>query len=132
VNRSEKCVTTRSFGIIRSLLSGRYQASYVGPDDTRHNAPVTLKQRSIAREFLRTQEALNQLNPWEQDSDFELQNQKIPLLWDYCERHIPIQKPLAVSFWSCINRTSTELSLLTAHESRHYGRPVRRGASCRE
>ena len=31
----------RSFGKIKKLPSGRYQASYLGPDGERHNGPVT-------------------------------------------------------------------------------------------
>ena len=37
----------RRFGNIRKLASGRYQASYIGPDGFRRNAPTT-----FARELM--------------------------------------------------------------------------------
>ena len=84
-------MTKRSFGYIRQLPSGKYQASYVGPDGARHKAPLTFKQRSSAREFLKDQEALIQLNQWDQNSDCGLPDQVAPLFGPYCERHISIQ-----------------------------------------
>jgi len=38
----------RDFGYTRRLPSGRYQASFVGPDLIRHNAPVTFESRDLA------------------------------------------------------------------------------------
>lgn len=38
----------RDFGYIRRLPSGRYQASFVGPDLVRHNAPVTFESSDLA------------------------------------------------------------------------------------
>ena len=38
----------RDFGFIRRLPSGRYQASFVGPDLRRHNGPVTFESRDLA------------------------------------------------------------------------------------
>jgi len=38
----------RDFGYIRRLPLGRYQASFVGPDLVRHNAPVTFENRDLA------------------------------------------------------------------------------------
>lgn len=84
-------MTKRTFGYIRELPSGRFQASYVGPDGARHKAPLTFKQRSSAREFLKNQEALIQLNQWEKDSDFGPTDQDTPFFGVYCERHISIQ-----------------------------------------
>jgi integrase len=89
--QKEKHMTKRSFGYIRQLPSGKYQASYVGPDGARHKAPLTFKQRSSAREFLKDQEALIQLNQWDQNSDCGLPDQVAPLFGPYCERHISIQ-----------------------------------------
>jgi integrase len=42
----------RYFGSIRKLPSGRYQASYKGPDGTRHPAPVTFDSRPYADAWL--------------------------------------------------------------------------------
>ena len=38
----------RRFGNIRRLPSGRYQASYLGPDGQRRNAPETFERKSDA------------------------------------------------------------------------------------
>lgn len=84
-------MTKRTFGYIRELPSGRFQASYVGPGGARHKGPLTFKQRSSAREFLKNQEALIQLNQWEKDSDFGPTDQDTPFFGVYCERHISVQ-----------------------------------------
>ena len=89
--QKEKHMTKRTFGYIRQLPSGKYQASYVGPDSARHKAPLTFTQRSSAREFLKNQEALIQLNQWDQNSDCGLPDEVAPLFGPYCERHISIQ-----------------------------------------
>lgn len=46
-----------SFGAIRQRTSGRYQASYVGPDGERHNAPQTFDGITDARGWLAVQQA---------------------------------------------------------------------------
>ncbi len=45
-----------SFGAIRQRSSGRYQASYVGPDGERHNAPQTFDTMTDARGWLAIQQ----------------------------------------------------------------------------
>lgn len=42
----------RSFGKIHRERSGKFQASYVGPDGQRHNAPTTFETRGDAHGFL--------------------------------------------------------------------------------
>jgi len=42
----------RGFGYIRRLPSGRFHASYVGPDTKRHNAPSTFQTRGDAEGWL--------------------------------------------------------------------------------
>lgn len=84
-------MTKRTFGYIRELPSGRFQASYVWPDGVRNKGPLTFKQQSSAREFLKNQEALIQLNQWEKDSDFGPTDQDTPFFGVYCERHISVQ-----------------------------------------
>jgi len=49
--------TRRAFGAIRKLPSGRYQASYVGPDLVRHKAPQTFTARIDAEGWLHRQRA---------------------------------------------------------------------------
>lgn len=45
-----------AFGALRKLPSGRYQASYVGPDGERHNAPQTFDTMTDARGWLARQQ----------------------------------------------------------------------------
>lgn len=40
--------TKRGFGFVRKLPSGRYQASYLTPDNTRRNAPTTFRAKREA------------------------------------------------------------------------------------
>ncbi|MEV0626800.1 tyrosine-type recombinase/integrase [Nonomuraea wenchangensis] len=47
----------RRFGNIRQLPSGRYQASYIGPDGRRHNAPETYARKGDAERALSLVEA---------------------------------------------------------------------------
>lgn len=47
----------RTFGSIRRLPSGRFQASYTGPDGLRHNAPLTFATRLEADAWLATIQA---------------------------------------------------------------------------
>ena len=41
-----------SFGTVRQLPSGRWQARYTGPDGVRHTAPITFDTRKLARDWL--------------------------------------------------------------------------------
>lgn len=47
----------RGFGHVRKLPSGRWQASYLGPDRQRHNAPVTFDTKDAADGWLSLQRA---------------------------------------------------------------------------
>ena len=47
-----RSATRASWGKIRTLPSGRMQASYVGPDDTRYNAPMTFDTKGDAEDWL--------------------------------------------------------------------------------
>jgi integrase len=52
-------MTTRrrsGFGKVRKLPSGRYQASYIGPDAARHNAPSTFQTKGDAAAWLSAQQ----------------------------------------------------------------------------
>ena len=48
----------RDFGYIRKLPSGRYQATFVGPDLARHKAPVTFEIKDAAVVWLRNEKRL--------------------------------------------------------------------------
>lgn len=82
---------TKKFGYTRKLPSGRFQASYVGPDGQRHNAPTTFSGELLARKYLKTQDALIQLGQWTSSSGPEPEAEPTPTFGDYCERHISIQ-----------------------------------------
>ena len=42
----------RGWGHVRKLPSGRFQASYIGPDGNRHRAPMTYGKRADANGWL--------------------------------------------------------------------------------
>ncbi|NUS44434.1 MAG: site-specific integrase [Mycobacteriaceae bacterium] len=46
----------RSFGSVRQLQSGRYQARYTGPDGLLHKAPRTFETKKAAQQWLSTTE----------------------------------------------------------------------------
>src|SRR5664280_1169581 len=54
----------RKFGTIRKLASGRYQASYVGPDLMRHLAPTTYTAKIDAEGWLHEERKLTEANEW--------------------------------------------------------------------
>lgn len=55
--RKTKPPTRRRFGKIRKLPSGRWQASYIGPDQIRHVAPTTFVAKTDAGKYLALVEA---------------------------------------------------------------------------
>jgi len=54
----------RSFGRLRRLPSGRWQASYVGPDMVLHNAPSTFAARIDAEGWLSAEKRKIDLDTW--------------------------------------------------------------------
>ena len=56
--------TRRRFGRIRTLRSGRYQASYTGPDLEDHYAPTTFETKGDAAEWLDREERLIDRDEW--------------------------------------------------------------------
>ena len=50
--RTKRATTRRGWGAIRKLPSGRYQASYTGPDLVRYPAPITFDTQAAAEEWL--------------------------------------------------------------------------------
>jgi integrase len=71
----------RSFGAIRKLPSGRYQASYIGPDTVRHTGPTTFEAKIDAEEWLaaRRREILG--DDWQPPKP-----RRTPPLEDYAEQ----------------------------------------------
>lgn len=56
--------TRRSWGKVRKIPSGRIQASYIGPDGRRHNAPHTFTDRDTSGVWLRTERRLIEDEAW--------------------------------------------------------------------
>ena len=56
--------TRRSFGNLRKLPSGRWQASYLGPDGVRHNAPTTFQTKGDADKWLSMESAALTEHRW--------------------------------------------------------------------
>lgn len=56
--------TRRRFGLIRELPSGRYQASYLGPDGQRRYAPETFARKAEAERFLNLTEVQIHQGDW--------------------------------------------------------------------
>lgn len=54
----------RSFGTLRKLPSGRFQATYVGPDLERHAAPVTFEAKIDAEGWLASERRLIERDDW--------------------------------------------------------------------
>lgn len=54
----------RRFGWVRKLPSGRWQASYLGPDGKRRNAPETFATKTDAGQFLVDVESLMMRGEW--------------------------------------------------------------------
>lgn len=55
----------RGFGAVRKLPSKRWQASYIGPDQVRHNAPETFQTKADAEGWLGRQQGLIASERWE-------------------------------------------------------------------
>lgn len=54
----------RGFGHLRKLPSGRWQASYIGPDLARHNAPTTYEDKDAATVWLRNERVQCESDDW--------------------------------------------------------------------
>ena len=54
----------RGWGWLRKLPSGRYQASYIGPDGIRHNAPHTFTAKLYAEGWLSQERQSIELGTW--------------------------------------------------------------------
>lgn len=59
-----KRASRRGFGKLRRLPSGRYQASYIGPDLLRHTAPDTFEAKIDGEEWLTAERRLLTADDW--------------------------------------------------------------------
>lgn len=104
----------RSFGHVRLLKSGKYQASYIGPDGGRHNAPTTFHNKAAATKYLSRVEISIEDGRWDllvkpakpQEEPEEL------IFGEYAERHIRLQ-------------TTPKGELLRASTRQKYGELLR-------
>jgi len=72
----------RHFGFVRKLPSGRFQASYLGPDGRRRTAPETFERKQDASRWLSLVESELARGEWRDPADAEER------LVDYAERWI--------------------------------------------
>ena len=96
----------RSFGRIRKLPSGYYQASYIGPDGARHCAPQTFGAKVDAEEWLVGEHRLVPRQEWMPPKlrrAYEEANQP-PTLVEYSESWIKSRelKPRTVSLYQSL------------------------------
>ncbi len=74
--------TRRGFGKVRKLPSGRWQASYVGPDGKRHNAPSTFQAKADANGWLAAQQTDIARGSWGQPAQ-PRRASRVPCFADY-------------------------------------------------
>ena len=72
----------RRFGSVRKLPSGRYQASYLGPDGRRRTAPETLDRKKDADLYLSRVESVMSQGEWTDPLRAKIR------LGDYAERWV--------------------------------------------
>ena len=76
----------RGFGHVRKLPSGRYQASYVGPDTMRHNARETFQTRGDAERWLGAEQALIASDAWSSPTARTAARSRVQTFGQYAER----------------------------------------------
>ena len=79
---STRTRTRRSYGYIRRLRSGRYQASYIGPDGQRHNAPDTFDTKGDADGWLSVQRTDISRGDWQRPAK---EIRRVPTFAAYAE-----------------------------------------------
>jgi integrase len=92
----------RRFGNVRKRESGRYQASYIGPDGRRRFAPETFERKSDAERFLSLVEVQILRGEWTDPERAKIK------LGDYAERWIaqrPGLRPRTVDLYRWLLRT---------------------------
>jgi hypothetical protein len=82
--------TRKNWGAIRKLPSGRFQASYIGPDSRRHNAPDTFKTKTQAGTWLASKRTGIQEGTWLAD-DAPASEAGATNFNEYALQHIALQ-----------------------------------------
>lgn len=108
----------RRFGHVRQLPSGRWQASYAGPDGDRYLAPHTFTKKRDAEKWIQREEGFIETGEW-----FRQQTDHTPLFRDFCEEFINTQ---TTRDGSLLKPTTKQLyrTLLTVHLSRFHQTPL--------
>jgi hypothetical protein len=75
----------RSYGAVRKLPSGRFQASYVGPDSRRHPAPDTFDTKGDADAWLAAQRTDISRGEWQRPRPAH----KVPTFAAYADTWLP-------------------------------------------
>lgn len=79
----------RGFGAIRKLPSGRFQASFIGPDSRRHNAPTTFAARMDAEAWLSRRREEIRDGVW---TPRPADAAPVPTLTDYAAKWLPARE----------------------------------------
>jgi integrase len=79
-------VNHRGFGHVRKLPSGRYQASYVGPDMLRHNARETFQTKGDAERWLGSEQAVVASGAWTSPAARVAAKSRVQTFGQYAER----------------------------------------------
>ncbi|OZC76362.1 integrase [Rhodococcus sp. 06-418-1B] len=83
----------RGWGHVRKLASGRIQASYIGPDFVRHNAPHTFSTRMDAEGWLAQERRKIELDVWTPPTKAQTREKAAePIFRDYSERWLEERK----------------------------------------
>lgn len=80
----------RSFGTIRKLPSGNFQAKYIGADGQYLKAPFTFVRKTDAQHWLTVQQHALITGTWQNPSHVEDEAISVPF-GEYAQRHIAIQ-----------------------------------------
>jgi integrase len=83
--------TRRTFGYVRKLPSKRYQASYLGANGVRFNAPYTFNTKSDANSWLAVEESALRKGTWTDPTAEATPDGSVVTFETYAKRHIAIQ-----------------------------------------
>ena len=95
-----ECLERRRCGTVRRLASGRFQASYVGPDGQRRKAPETFATKGDAGRWLTMKESAMIRGPWTDPERGKVSLQEYGERWI---EHRPGLRPRTVDLyrWLC-------------------------------
>ncbi len=125
----------RDFGTIRGLPSGRYQATFIGPDLARHKAPVTFEVKDSAIVWLHNEKKLIEqaatdnerwLSPTERAEEARRQAEPGELFGEYATRWIDERRNSKGEPLRALTRKDYLQVLATYLEPTFGTRPIKR------